>query len=128
MATWDDVRRSALALPETTEHSDRKLDWHVRGRSFAWERSLRRSDLAALGDAAPDGPVLGVRVSDEGAKEALIADDPAVYFTTPHFNGYPAILVRLDAIDPAELDALLADAWLARAPKKLATAYLEAHS
>jgi hypothetical protein len=128
MATWDDVRRSALALPETTERSDRELDWQVRGKSFAWERPLRKSDLAALGDAAPDGPVLGARVSDEGAKEALIADEPAVYFTTPHFNGYPAILVRLDVIDPAELDALLVNAWLARAPKRLATAYLEAHS
>jgi hypothetical protein len=127
MATWDDVRRAALALPETTERSgsDGRPDWQVRAKTFAWERPLRKGDLAALGDAAPDGPVLATRVEDEGAKAALIADDPAVYFTTPHFNGYPAILVRLDDIETDELGALLVDAWLAKAPKRLAKEYLQ---
>jgi len=63
------------------------------------------------------------------AKEALLADDPAVYFTTPHFDGYPAILVRLERIgaeELEELEELLAEAWLARAPKRLAKAFLEA--
>jgi hypothetical protein len=67
-------------------------------------------------------------VADVGVKEALVADDPAVYFTTPHFNGYPAVLVRLDEIEPAELEELLADAWLARAPKRLARQFLDARS
>jgi hypothetical protein len=127
MATWDDVRRAALALPETTERAgaDGRLDWQVRDKTFAWERPLRKGDLAALGDAAPDGPVLASRVEDEGVKEALVADDPAVYFTTPHFTGFPAILVRLDVIEPAELAGLLVDAWLARAPKRLASRYLQ---
>lgn len=127
MATWEDVRRAALALPETAERSgtDGKLDWQVRGKTFVWERPLRKSDLAALRGAAPDGPVLAARVADEGAQEALIADEPTVYFTTPHFNGYPAVLVRLDVISTGELDGLIVDAWLARAPKRLATAYLE---
>ena len=58
-----------------------------------------QGDLEALGDAAPDGPILGVRVEHLVAKEALLADDPGVYFTTPHFDGYPAVLVRLGAID-----------------------------
>jgi hypothetical protein len=63
-------------------------------------------------------------VADVGVKEALVADDPAVYFTTPHFDGYPAVLVRLAEIDPDELRELLRDAWLAQAPKRLALAYL----
>ncbi|MDO3685470.1 MmcQ/YjbR family DNA-binding protein [Micromonospora sp. C28ISP2-4] len=125
MATWDDVRRIALALPETTERPtyDQAPAWRVRDKSFVWERPLRRGDLDVLGDAAPDGPVLGARVPDLGAKEALIADDPAVYFTTPHFDGYPAVLVRLDRIDVDELTELITEAWYARAPKRLATAH-----
>ena len=128
MATWDDVRRIALALPETTERGtyDALPAWRVKDKSFAWERPLRPADLAALGDAAPDGPILGVRVADLGVKEALLADDPAVYFTTPHFNGYPAVLVRLDRIGVPELEELLVEAWLDRAPKRLAAGYLAA--
>jgi hypothetical protein len=126
MATWDDVRRLALALPETVEETSREdhLRWSVRGKTFTWERPLRRSDLQALGDAAPTGPVLAVRVPDLGAKEALLADDAEVYFTTPHFDGYPAILVRLDRVALPELEELLVEAWLARAPKRLAADYL----
>jgi hypothetical protein len=129
MATWDDVRALALALPETTEREGRdgRRDWRVKDKGFVWERPLRKADYAALGDAAPDGPILGARVSDVGAKEALIADDPQVYFTTPHFDGYPAILVRLDRIAAPELDELVVEAWLLQAPKTLARAYLEAH-
>ncbi len=97
----------------------------MREKGFVWERPLRQSDLRALGDAAPDGPILGARVDHLGAKEALLADDPAVYFTTPHFDGYPAVLVRLERIDLAELEELIAEAWLARAPKRVAQAYLD---
>jgi hypothetical protein len=126
MATWDDVRRLALALPETVEETSREdhLRWSVRGKTFAWERPLRRSDRQALGDAAPTGPVLAARVPDLGAKEALLADDAEVYFTTPHFDGYPAILVRLDRLALPELEELLVEAWLARAPRRLAADYL----
>ena len=98
----------------------------MRRKSVAWERPLRRADLEALGAAAPEGEILGVRVADVGVKEALLADDPAVYFTTPHFDGYPAVLVRLAEISEEELRDLLRDAWLARAPKRLAQAYLDA--
>jgi hypothetical protein len=130
MASWSDVSRIALALPETTEvesgHGLRQ--WKVRDKGFVWERPLRRSDLEALGDAAPDGPILGARVPDLGAKEALLADDPVVYFTTPHFNGYPAVLVRLGEIAVADLEELVVEAWLDRAPKRLATQYLETRS
>jgi hypothetical protein len=125
VADWDDVRRSALALPETSEGESRGLrGWSVKDKGFVWERPLRTSDLAALGDAAPDGDILCARVENVVAKEALLQTEPDVYFTTPHFNGYPAILVRLERITPAELDELAAEAWLAVAPKRLAAAFL----
>jgi hypothetical protein len=130
MATLDDVRRLALALPRTDEAvSWGSAHWRVSKKGFVWERPLRRSDEAALeaaGVPLPDGDVLGARVADLGVKEALIADDPAVYFTTPHFDGYPAVLVRLDAIGADDLRELVVEAWLARAPKRLAAAFLDA--
>ena len=124
MASWDDVSRIAMALPETTQTDGRMTQWAVAGKMFTWERPLRKSDLRALGDAAPSGPILGVRVADEGVKFALIADEPGVYFTTPHFDGYSAILVRLDEISVEDLQELLVEAWLLRAPKKVAKVYL----
>ena len=126
MSTWEDVSRIALALPETVEQSsgDGLLAWRVKDKTFAWERPLRRSDLKALGDAAPEGPILAARVPDLGAKEALLAEAGGVYFTTPHFNGYPAILVRLAEIVVPDLEELLVEAWLDRAPKRLAKEYL----
>ena len=126
MADWDDVDRLALALPEAeagTSYGNRA--WAVKRKAFAWERPLRGTDRNALGDAAPEGPILGARVEHLVAKDALLADDPAVYFTTPHFDGYPAVLVRLERIGVDELEELLAEAWLARAPKRLAMAFLD---
>jgi hypothetical protein len=126
VATWDDVRRIALELPDTSEGISRDLrQWRVRDKGFVWERPLRRADLEALGDDAPDGPILGARVEHLVAKEALLADDPSVYFTTPHFDGFPAILVRLDRIGLEDLREVIVEAWLARAPKRLAQAYLD---
>jgi hypothetical protein len=126
VASWDDVRRIALALPETSERVSQNLrQWHVKDKGFVWERPLRRADLEALGDDAPDGPILGARVEHLVAKEALLADDPALYFTTPHFDGYPAILVRLDRIGLEDLREVIVEAWLARAPKRLAKSYIE---
>jgi hypothetical protein len=126
MATWDDVRRLALEMPEASEVVSRDLRrWRVKDKLFVWERPLRRSDLEALGDAAPQGAILGARVEHLGAKEALLADDSRVFFTTPHFEGYPAILVRLDDIGLEDLREVVVEAWLARAPKRLVKAYLE---
>ena len=125
MASWDDVRRIALELPETSEEVSRDLrQWRVKDKGFVWERPLRRADLEALGEAAPDGPILGARVEHLVAKEALLADDASVFFTTPHFDGYPAVLVRLDQIGLEDLREVIVEAWLARAPKRLAEAYL----
>ena len=84
----------------------------------------RAADHAALGDEAPDGDILGAAVADEGVKHALIADRPEVFFTIPHFDGYAAVLVRLAPIDADELTELITEAWLARAPKRLAAAFL----
>jgi hypothetical protein len=96
----------------------------VKDKLFVWERPLRRADIEALGEAAPDGPILGARVEHLVAKDALLADDPGVFFTTPHFEGYPAVLVRLDKIPMEVLDEVIVEAWLARAPKRLVKAYL----
>ena len=127
MASWDDVRRIALDLPETGERLSRGLaSWQVRDKGFVWERPLRPADLRALGDDAPTGPILGARVEHLVAKEALLADDPEVFFTTPHFDGYPAILVRLERIAVEDLKEVIVEAWLARAPKRLAQAYVDA--
>ena len=125
MATWADVRRIALDLPETTEGtSHSQIAWKVNAKGFVWERPLRQADLAALGSQAPDGPVLGVHVEHLGLKEAHLAENPDVLFTIPHFDGYAAVLVRLDRIAVADLEELIVDAWLARAPKRLVKQYL----
>lgn len=113
MATWEDVRRIAGALPEVVETNG---SWRVRGKPVAWERPLRRSDYEALGEAAPEGPILGVRTPDVGVKEALISDAPDVLFTTP-FDGYPAVLVDLDAASVEDLEEVILEAWAAQAPK-----------
>ena len=99
--------------------------WRVRKKLVVWERPLRKSDLLALGDAAPDGPILGAMVASVWDKDLLIARAPDIYFTTPHFDGYPAILVQLARIPVEELEGLIEDAWVRQAPKRLAKTYLE---
>jgi len=96
----------------------------VKDKLFVWERPLRRAELGALGDQAPEGPILGAMVADIGDKEALLAEDPRVFFTTPHFNNYAAVLVRLDRIRPAQLKPVVVEAWLVRAPSRLANEHL----
>jgi hypothetical protein len=126
MATWDDVARVVGELPLTEERAPR--EWRVGKKLTAWERPLRTSDhqaLTALGIEPPQGDILAVRVADEGVKFALIADEPAVYFTTPHFDGYPAVLVRLAAIDELGLRELIVEAWLTQAPKRLVQEFLD---
>jgi hypothetical protein len=128
VATWKDVSRLALALPEAEEGvggAGKKRAWRVGKKMFAWERPLRKADLEALGDAAPTGPILGVKVEHLIAKEALLADESGVFFTTPHFDGYPSVLIRLPDIPVDLLEEALTESWLASAPKRLALEFLE---
>jgi hypothetical protein len=125
MATWDQVRRYALALPGVVEAiSHGSAAWKVHKKLFVWERPLRKSDLAALGDAAPAGAILGVRTADLEMKEALLRSDPHAIFTTPHFDGYSAVLVQLDEISAADLKRLIVEAWVGRAPERSVREYL----
>jgi hypothetical protein len=111
MTTIDDVRRIVHSLPETSEGPLYGTPgFRVKDKAFARLR--------------PEGDVLVVWCTDEGEKEALIATQPDVFFTLPHYDGHPSVLVRLPAIDAEELRDLLTDAWLIRAPRRLAEAFV----
>jgi hypothetical protein len=125
VAGWADVSRAALALPEVVEDG---RAWKVRDKLLAWERPLRPKDVAELAAAAPEEHPLGVRVADVGVRDALVADEPDVFFTTAHFTGYPVVLVRLDRLPVPELTELLTEAWLTRAPKRLVQQWQVAQS
>jgi hypothetical protein len=125
MATWEDVASIVGELQLTEERSPR--EWRIGKKLIAWERPLRTPDrdaLTALGIEPPDGDILAVRVADEGVKFALIADEPDIYFTTPHFDGYPAVLVKLAEIDELGLREVIVEAWLTQAPKRLVQEFL----
>jgi hypothetical protein len=130
MASWEDVAAIALALPEVAEEpSYGERAWKVRKKTFAWERPVRPKEVEHLGGfepegAAPSGEILAVRVADEEAKQALVSSEPEIYFTTSHFDGYPAVLIRLERIGRVELEEVVIEAWLAKAPKRVAAAYL----
>jgi hypothetical protein len=107
MATEDDVRAIALSLPGTTEEQ-----WyHTPAYKVAGKGFLRLRTEAEGG--------LVVFVSDLGEKEALLSSDSDAFFTTPHYDGYPVVLVNLDKIDHDELRELITDSWLIKAPVKL---------
>jgi hypothetical protein len=115
MASWDDVAAIALALPdveEGTSYGNRA--WKVKGKLFVWERPLRKKEIEQLGDAVPEGPILGVRVADEEAKQALLSGRPEIYFTTPHFDGHASVLIRLDRVPRPELEEAIAEAYSGR--------------
>lgn len=118
----DDVARLALELPEVTETERRGCaDWAVGGKGFAWERPFSKADLKRFGAMPPpDGPIVAVRVGDLHEKEAVLAAKQPGVFTIPHFNGYAAVLIQLNATDPETLRELLTDAWRAKAPPGLA--------
>jgi hypothetical protein len=125
-ATWDDVSAIARELPQTQE-GIRFGDpvWKVGSNGFVWVRPLRAKDRDELGDAAPSGVIVGASTTNEGEKLALINEDPLAFFTTAHFDGYASILIALDHVDPVRLGEVVTDAWLARAPKRLAAAFLD---
>lgn len=115
MATQEDVRRIALGLPEATEDPG-DFRFLVDGKAFVWLWRERTDPKRAR---VPNPDVLAVRVAHESEKETLIEMDPAVFFTEPHYDGYPAILVRLPAISTDLLAVMLTGAWRAKAPKRL---------
>ena len=136
MVTFDDVARIALSLPgteETTSYGN--VSWSVRSgpgprggkqksRGFVWERPLSTKDRNLLVEAGeievpPDEVILAARVEDLAEKEAVLAEHAGVAFTTPHFAGYPAVLVRLDRLEEAPLAEIVTSAWLAVAPASL---------
>ncbi|HEX5014763.1 MAG TPA: MmcQ/YjbR family DNA-binding protein [Candidatus Limnocylindrales bacterium] len=122
MPTQDDVRRIALALPHTSE-DEGYFRFVVGGKAIAWVWLERLEPKKAR---VPNDEVVAIRVAHDSDKEPLIEMAPDALFTEPHYNGFPAILVRLAAVDPALLEKLLTDAWRIQAPKRLVREYDEA--
>ncbi len=124
-----DLDELALALPQATKDvsDEGRPAYHVHGKLFCCHRSRRRDAVdPTTGDRLDD--VLMFRVADLGVKELMLADDRGVFFTTPHFDGYPAVLMRipdLAGLDRDELFDLVTEAWLTRAQKRVAKAWLE---
>ena len=133
MATLDDVRAIALGFPEVVEapagHGG-GTGWRTKNGLFVWERGPRATDLTSLGALGlewPEGVVIGIRTDGLDAKAALLETFPRAFFTIPHFEGYPAVLCPLDAIDVALLRETVTEAWLLRAPVRLAKQWLADH-
>ena len=119
MATQADVRRIALTLPGTTEGTDRfafSVENKGKQKGFVWVWMERKDPKKAR---TPCPTVLAVRVRDQAEKAALLAGDPDVFFTEPHYNGFPAVLVRLPKVTRPLLRKLIVDAWRCQAPRKL---------
>jgi hypothetical protein len=131
MATLRDVEKLALALPETVkgEDDEGRPSYSVNGKVICWHRSPRPDAVdAATGERLED--VFVFRVTDLEVKDMILQDDRGIYFTTPHWNGYPAVLLRildLKQLSRAELRDMVEEAWLSRAPKRVAKAWLAEH-
>ena len=117
-----------MGLPDVEQgerHGTRS--WSVGGKTFAWERNFSKADIKRYGnEPVPEGPIVAVRVEDLGEKEAVLSAGHRGFFTIPHFNGYAAVLIQLRKVGKRPLREAISDAWLACAPARLATPYLEA--
>jgi hypothetical protein len=124
MASLEDVRAIALSLPGVIEGDREQAAFSVlkkgKAKGFAWVW-MERVDPKK--PRVPQPEVIAVRVADAADKESLLASDERKFFTEPHYNGFPAVLVRLPEIEVEELAELLADAWRVQAPKDLVKAY-----
>jgi hypothetical protein len=119
MATQADVRRIALKLPETKEETGRFAfsvlnKGKLKGFAWVWLERLEPKKARV-----PNNKVLAVRVANLSEKDLMIAADPVKFFTEPHYNGYPAVLVRLDVVNSTDLRQLLTEAWRCQAPREL---------
>ena len=126
-----DLDELALALPQVTKEvsDDGRPTYSVHGKMFCFHRS-RRPDAVDEGTGERLDDVLVFRVADLDEKELLLADRPEIFFTTPHWNGYPAVLTRIPALERIDREALrelVVDAWLTRAQKRVAKAWLAEH-
>ncbi len=125
MPTLDDVRRIALALPEATEgQRDGSAVWRIRDKAFVWERPLRASDWAALGLPPNSDPTFCFMVAELDDRLALVDAAPDAFFVTPHFATYPAVLGWLERVPADLLEEVITDAWISRAPRRLAQEFL----
>jgi hypothetical protein len=123
MADRRDVRRIALALPETSEADDDfafSVSNKGKHKGFVWSWKERIDPKKAR---VPSADVVAIRVPSQFDKEALLASEQPQFFTEPHCNGFPAILVRLPLIEVDELEQLILDAWRCQAPRALVTAF-----
>jgi hypothetical protein len=129
MVSMRDVEKVALSMPEATKElrDDDRPAFVVGGKLFCFHRTPRKDAVdATTGERLDD--VVAFRVADEEMKAMWLAERPTVFFTTDHFNGYPWILVRIGSLaelEASELSELIADAWLAQAPKRLTKQWLE---
>lgn len=115
MATEEDVRKIALSLPETTEQPwFGTPGFRVKGKGFLRLRTEAEGGLVVF-------------VSDLGEKDALLASDPKKFFTTPHYDGHPTVLINVKAIGVRELREMITDSWRLKAPPKVLAAYDAAH-
>lgn len=125
MATIDDVAAIASAFPEVEErerHGART--WFVGAKAFAWERGFSKADLRRFGnEVPPEGPIVAVRVADLAEKEGVLAAQQKGFFTIPHFDGYPAVLIQLKKVGKRALREAIMDGWLACAPSRLTDSY-----
>jgi hypothetical protein len=123
-----DLDELALAMPETTKEvsEDGRPSYLVHGRMFCFHRG-RRPDAVDPGTGERMADVLMFRVEDDGVKQLMLADPRGVFFTTPHFDGYPAVLMRIPRLAEIERDELrdiVVEAWMTRAHRRLAKAWL----
>ena len=131
MPTMGDLDELALSMPRTTKElsEDGRPAYRVHGKLFCCQRGRRKDAIdEQTGERLDD--VLMFRVADLDVKELLLADDRGIFFTTPHFDGYAAVLVRipqLARLERDELEDLVAEAWLTRAQKRLARGWLAEH-